>query len=68
MLGGKLESFAPNPLVKVALACHQHQVGRGHRHPREGNEALMALPLATFAFAFTLAGMGKGTLLVSRAC
>ena len=63
MPGGKLEGFAPNLLVKVALTYHRHRVGWGHRHRREGHEAVVAFPLATFAFAFALAGMGKGTLL-----
>ena len=67
MLGGKLEGFAPNLLVKFAPVCHQHQVGWRHYLPREGHEASIAFPLATFAFAFTLAGMGKGTLLARRA-
>ena len=65
---GKLEGFAPNLFVKVAPAYHRHRVGWGHRRPRAGHEALLAFPLATFAFAFTLAGLGKGTLLASWAC
>ena len=57
-----MEGFAPNLLVKVALACQRHRVewvtvtqGRDMRH------------YWPFAFAFTLAGMGKGTLLARLA-
>ena len=58
-------------LIHLALAHEPHVPVVGladeevHVHLRKAHEALLALPLSTFAFAFTLAGMGKGTLHVS---
>ena len=46
MLGGKLEGFAPNLLVKVAPAYGQHRVEWGHHHLREAHKALLVLPLS----------------------